>query len=441
MERNIEDNNPRKSSYKSCTTDLSSSSSVKIRSYNNNYKAEKVSNNATRNPSSSKVGSSRVSLQEKHGDPNDFSNVQPILGTCPFMCPEKERSQRELLRDLATFERLYGNPSKSSSTLAVKKFCRTISTKDVQATDLRPLPVLEDTLNYLISLLDSSEQPFEVVHDFIFDRTRSIRQDLSMQNIYNRPVIDIYEKIVKFHVVSHYKLRRCEGDSTIISSIHYLNREQLTKCLASLYNHYDVNRTSSCIYDHEAEFRSLYVLLHLDSQSHSTVVESLSLWLSRLPCFIIKSKKMCFARSVLRFYQIGNFWRFFRVLAAEATCLQLYIIEPYISQVWGRALECINYSGYKLHPYPLSNLSKSLMIKELDLEAFCNACGLVVSEDDMGNKVLPTKQTSFCYPKYWVIKLIEALLYQKATKCAMFSQEHRNVGTVLWKSAYAGELL
>ncbi|KAL9247939.1 hypothetical protein vseg_021313 [Gypsophila vaccaria] len=378
MRRN-QNNNPRKSNAPTA------SSSHNSKSNSNSSMTRPVSNR-------NQVGSIRT-LQ-----PNDFDDFQTIVGTCPFMCPEKERREREQIRDLATFERLYGNPSKSSSTLAVKKFCRTISTKDVRATDIRPLPVLEDTLNYLMKLFDSCDQPFEAVHDFIFDRTRSIRQDLSMQNINNDKVICMYEKMVKFHVVSHHKLRRCKGDSTIISSIHYLNREQLTKCLASLYNLYDVNRTSDCEFDNEAEFRSLYVLLHLESQSHSTG-ESLSLWFSRLPSFIIKSKKMCFARSVLRYYQIGNFWRFFHTLASESTYLQFYIIEPYLNQVWGRALECINSSGYKLHPYPLASLSKILMIKEQDLEAFCNACGLEVSEDEMGNKVLPTKQTSFCRPQ------------------------------------------
>ena len=59
----------------------------------------------------------------------------------------------------------------------------------MQALDVRPLLVLEETLNYLLNLLDSMEHPFEVVHDFIFDRTRSIRQDPSMQNIVNDQII------------------------------------------------------------------------------------------------------------------------------------------------------------------------------------------------------------------------------------------------------------
>lgn len=38
----------------------------------------------------------------------------------PFLT-ERERVTRERLRDLSVFERLYGNPTKSSTHLAVKK--------------------------------------------------------------------------------------------------------------------------------------------------------------------------------------------------------------------------------------------------------------------------------------------------------------------------------
>ncbi|WVZ03289.1 hypothetical protein V8G54_024095 [Vigna mungo] len=101
--------------------------------------------------------------------------AEKYVGACKGVIDEvnKEMIQREKLRDLAIFERLNGNPRKSSPALAVKKFCRTISTKYVQASDLRPIVVLEDTLNYLWSLLESKEHSFEEVHDFVFDRTRS----------------------------------------------------------------------------------------------------------------------------------------------------------------------------------------------------------------------------------------------------------------------------
>lgn len=267
----------------------------------------------------------------------------------------------------------------------------------MQASDVRPLPVLEETLNYLLNLLDATEHPFEVVHDFVFDRTRSIRQDLSMQNIINDQTIHMFEEMVKFHIISHHKLRSCSSKPSF-SSVHYLNMEQLKKCLISLYALYKENRNSNSIYKNEPEFYSFHVLLHLGSNSQP-LGESLSLWLGRVPSLILKSKEMCFARRLLRLFRMGNYKRFLCTTATEASYLQYYIIEPYINEVRALALSCVNYCGYKLHPYPIAHLSKLLMMKELDVESFCNACGLETSTDERGNKFLSTKQTNFHYPK------------------------------------------
>ncbi|GAB2287495.1 hypothetical protein Dimus_021870 [Dionaea muscipula] len=347
----------------------------------------------------------RVPFQQNDDDDDEEGGGEAstsIIGTCPFMCPERERVQRERLRDLAVFERLNGDPARTSSSLAVKKFCRTMSTKDIKASDIRPLPVLDNTLKYLLELFDSSDRdrPFETIHDFIFDRTRSIRQDLSMQNIIDNQAIWMYEKMVKFHVISHYKLRECSAESPSTCVMRHLNMEQLTKSLVSLYSLYDINRKSDYIAENEAEFRSLYVLLHLGSHGHiHTMSESLSLWLRRLPSSLVRSKEMSFARTVLRFFRIGNFWRFFCTISNDATYLQLCIIETYVNEVRAEALACINYCGYKLHPYPLGLLSEILKMKESDLEALCSACGLETALDDKGRKLLPLKQTSFSHPK------------------------------------------
>jgi len=52
------------------------------------------------------------------------------------------------------------------------------------------------TLKYLVKLLDTSEHGFEVVHEFVFDRTRAIRQDLTIQNIINYQSIVMHEQMV-----------------------------------------------------------------------------------------------------------------------------------------------------------------------------------------------------------------------------------------------------
>ncbi|KAB8091803.1 hypothetical protein EE612_017425 [Oryza sativa] len=48
-------------------------------------------------------------------------DAPPIVGSCPDMCPARERAQRERLRDLAVFERVGGDPARTSPSLAVKK--------------------------------------------------------------------------------------------------------------------------------------------------------------------------------------------------------------------------------------------------------------------------------------------------------------------------------
>ncbi|KAL3814727.1 hypothetical protein ACJIZ3_015995 [Penstemon smallii] len=65
--------------------------------------------------------SNKTTATNSHSE-NDWNDDFPTLaGTCPFMCPVEERTRRERLRDLAVFERLHGNPAKTSPTLAVKK--------------------------------------------------------------------------------------------------------------------------------------------------------------------------------------------------------------------------------------------------------------------------------------------------------------------------------
>ncbi|XP_050232031.1 SAC3 family protein C isoform X3 [Mercurialis annua] len=368
-------------------------------SYNRrNYKFSSFNSGNISIASNGKINIESEEEEEEEEEEVTEDDSSPVLmGTCPNMCPEGERSQRERLRDLAVFERLHGNPGRTSPSLAVKKFCRTISSKHVQASDVRPLPVLEETLSYLLNLVDSTGHPFEVVHDFIFDRTRSIRQDLVMQSIVNDIAVNMYEKMVRFHVESHHKLKH-GGSNENISSVHYLNMEQLIKALTSLYNLYDANRDPDSSHENEAQFRSLYVLLHLDSRSQP-MGESLSLWFRRVPHSIMQSKEMHFARSVLRFFRMDNYKRFFCTVASEASYIQYCIIERYINEVRVQSLACINNVGYKLHPYPLAHLSNLLIMKESDLEVLCNACGLETFEDEMGNKFLPTKQTTFSLPK------------------------------------------
>ncbi|WOK99066.1 SAC3 family protein C isoform X2 [Canna indica] len=353
----------------------------------------------TRDPKQTSFNAPQTSGNPRlDGDKELRSSDSPFLvGTCLEMCPAKERAQRERLRDLSVFERLDGDPARTSPSLAVKKFCRTISNVDVLESDIRPLPVLQNTLKYLMDLVSSSEHSFEVIHDFVFDRTRSIRQDLSMQNITDDQAICMYEEMVKFHIVSHKRLSRCLGKSDL-SSLSHLNIEQLMKCLVTLYKLYDINRKSRLLHKNEAEFYSFYVLLHLGGKIPK-MGDSLSLWYRQLTLPVFQSNEMRFARALIRYSHVGNYKRFFNSLEAEASELQLCLVEPFLNEIRAQAILYVNYSGYKLHPYPLMHLSNILRIEESELEDLCHVCGLETSTDETGTKILPVKQTTFCLPK------------------------------------------
>ncbi|KAF2287778.1 hypothetical protein GH714_002682 [Hevea brasiliensis] len=78
-----------------------------------------------------------------------------IIGLCPDMCPESERGERERKGDLDQYERLDGDRNQTNKFIAVKKYNRTA---EREASLIRPMPVLQKTIDYLLNLLD---QPYD----------------------------------------------------------------------------------------------------------------------------------------------------------------------------------------------------------------------------------------------------------------------------------------
>lgn len=73
----------------------------------------------------------------------------------------------------------------------------------------------------------------EASHGFIRDRTRSIRQDFSLQNIRDKSAVDAHERIARYHILCLHQLCEKEGFSV------QQEKEQLFKGTFSLKNfHY-----------------------------------------------------------------------------------------------------------------------------------------------------------------------------------------------------------
>ena len=147
----------------------------------------------------------------------------PIIGTCEDMCPASERERRQNMSDIQIFERVDpNNPNLTSSDLAVRRFARTVD--DPHPSEFRTRGALTRTMDYLRRLLDRTDVRFGLVHKFLWDRYRSIRQDLYIQNINDEFAINIFEEIVRFHVLCEHEL--CGEDQSGKLFIYILERER-----------------------------------------------------------------------------------------------------------------------------------------------------------------------------------------------------------------------
>jgi len=147
----------------------------------------------------------------------------------------------------------------------VKKFRRAAAGLDEQLpSDLRPPSTLRKTCDYLFDELVGNAEFLGSVHHFVWDRTRAIRNDFSIQQI-TKPsdveiAIECYERIARFHILSLHQLAVPEKPYDKYD--WYQEREQLDRTLLSLMQYYDDNRTRvDC--KNEPEFRAYCIIFQI----------------------------------------------------------------------------------------------------------------------------------------------------------------------------------
>lgn len=211
-----------------------------------------------------------------------------LVGTCKTMCPEAELKERALQEDFSVFESTNDtlDPSK-----AVKKYRRSAAlSEQPNPSDVRPPNVLLRTMEHLKQVCDSDTE-FVQIHHFVRDRTRSLRQDFTLQGIKDDSCMKIHEESVRFHILSEYLL---SGLSTEKFSSKQ-NREQLDKCLISLREMYDLRRDNKLpTSQSEPEMQAYYVLAHMSEPKKCVQL------LSGFAPEVRRSKALQFAFKVVR---------------------------------------------------------------------------------------------------------------------------------------------
>ncbi|XP_010242537.1 PREDICTED: SAC3 family protein B isoform X2 [Nelumbo nucifera] len=317
-----------------------------------------------------------------NGSTSDFEGLESshvIIGLCPDMCPESEREERERKGDLDKYERLDGDRNQTSKFLAVKKYNRTA---EREADLIRPMPVLQKTVDYLLALLDQHyDDRFLGMYNFLWDRMRAIRMDLRMQHIFNRGAITMLEQMIRLHIIAMHEL--CEytkGEGFSEGFDAHLNIEQMNKTSVELFQMYDDHRKKGINIPTEKEFRGYYALLKLDKHpGYKVEPAEFSLDLSKMTPEIRQTQEVLFAREVARACRTSNFIAFFR-LARKATYLQACLMHAHFAKLRTQALASLHSGLQTNQGLPVAHVTKWLGMEEEDMENLLQYHGFLIKE-------------------------------------------------------------
>lgn len=314
---------------------------------------------------------------------SDFEGMETsggvIIGSCTDMCPESERAERERKGDLDQYERLDGDRNQTSEFLAVKKYTRTA---EREASLIRPMPVLQKTMDYLLNLLDQPyDDRFLGMYNFLWDRMRAIRMDLRMQHIFDQGAITMLEQMIRLHIIAMHEL--CEytkGEGFSEGFDAHLNIEQMNKTSVELFQVYDDHRKKGINIPTEKEFRGYYALLKLDKHpGYKVEPAELSLDLAKMTPEIRQTPEVLFARDVARACRTGNFVAFFR-LARRASYLQACLMHAHFAKLRTQALASLHCSLQSNQGLPVSHVVRWLGIEEEDIESLLDYYGFSIKE-------------------------------------------------------------
>ncbi|CAH2306310.1 germinal-center associated nuclear [Pelobates cultripes] len=287
----------------------------------------------------------------------ELDQAKVFVGTCPDMCPEKERYMRDTRQQLSIYEYFPGT-DKLDHAATIKEYSRSSADQEEPLPhELRPAHVLNMTMDYLVTqIMDQGEGNYREWYDFVWNRTRGIRKDITQQHLCDLTTVTLMEKCMRFHIHCAYQL--CE--EPISSFDPKINNENMTKCLQSLKEMYQdlENRGISC--PCEPEFRGYSVLLSLNKGDILREVQ-------QFQPVVRNSADVKYAVQVFAALNSTNFVRFFK-LVQSASYLSSCILHGYFNQIRREGLRALNvaYTPSIQRPtsFPMENIMRLLFFHD-----------------------------------------------------------------------------
>ncbi|XP_029667415.1 uncharacterized protein LOC115238052 [Formica exsecta] len=318
-------------------------------------------------------------MRLKRIKPASLATAKVTSGTCPDMCPEKERLMRESQRQIAPYEQLEGNEYKINHLTAIKQYSRSSADQEEPMPhELRPVKSLKMTMSYLLhEIMDLCEQEDTNLaewYHFLWDRTRGIRKDITQQELCCVESVELIEQCARFHIVCSERL--CAEDASVFDM--KINTENLTKCLQTLKYMYHDLRLKGITCENESEFRAYIVLLNLNDGNFLYDLQ-------QLPKSVQNSPEIQFAINIYFALDSSNYYKFFK-LVRETTYLNACILLRYFNQIRLKAFKVMlkAYCRSTSTAFPLYELIDILGFEnETEAKYFCEQVGLNFSNDEL----------------------------------------------------------
>ncbi|XP_056611344.1 germinal-center associated nuclear protein isoform X2 [Triplophysa dalaica] len=343
-------------------------------------------------------------LRQARPKRTDLDMSKVFVGTCPDMCPEKERYMRETRNQLSVYE-VIPDTEKVDHFATIKEYSRSSADQEEPLPhELRPLPVLSMTMDYLVTqVMDQGEGNYRDWYDFVWNRTRGIRKDITQQHLCDPITVSLIEKCTRFHI--HCAHHLCQ--EPMMSFDTKINNENMTKCLQSLKEMYQDLATKGVYCPNEAEFRQYNVLVKLNDGDILREVQ-------QFRKDVQKSPEVDFAVQAFAELNSNNFVRFFK-LVNSASYLSSCILHRYFNQVRSKALKILNIAytvgSQRSTIFPVDDFVRMLMFRNAaEASDFIQQFGLNISDG-----LVELSRTSFQEPDFSLPQRKSIIIEKKRT--------------------------
>lgn len=200
-------------------------------------------------------------------DPNKRRALRDAIqfkGISEDMCPEFEKITRITESDVQLPEKDQKSGHAMTARM-IKKLARSAAGQEAPLPmDVRSIPTLRRTLDYLIDDLLQSDGNLPSLHGFLWDRTRAIRRDFTFFSTLTpeevKTKVYVLENIARFHATALHLLSR--KDYKPEGFVEQQELEQLGRTLLSLRDLYDDCSAQGIPCENEIEFRAYYLIFH-----------------------------------------------------------------------------------------------------------------------------------------------------------------------------------